>query len=97
MKKVVTILLGLTLVCSVLLAGCGDADDGKITEPSSSPVENSTNMMENASSRLADDMTRASGALSEAGSEARDDLTKIGEGLSNAADDAKEDISNALS
>lgn len=97
MKKGIAILLGLTLACSMLLAGCGDPDDGKITEPSSSPIENSTGRMENASSHLADDMTRANGVLSEAGSQVRDDLTDIGEGLSNAADNAKEDISNALS
>ena len=97
MKKVIAVLLGLMLTCSVFLGGCGDKDDGKITESSRPPLaaaENSTNIVENASSRLAEGVTRASEALSEAGSKAKDDLTKISEALSNAADNGKDGLSN---
>lgn len=99
MKKAIAILLGLTLACSVLLGGCGDKGDGKITESSRTPAasaENSTNIMENASSRLAEGATNAGEALSEAGSKARDDLTRISERLSDAANNARDDLSNAV-
>lgn len=98
MKKVIAVLLGLTLSCSVFLGGCGDKDDGKITESSRTPAaaESSTNMAEKASSEVANGATRASDALSEAGSKVRDDLTKTSEKLSDAANDAKNDISDAM-
>lgn len=100
MKKVIAVLLGLMLTCSVFLGGCGDKDDGKITESSRTPlgsVESSSNIAENASGNLANGATKASEALSEAGSKAKDDLTKAGEKLSQGANDAKNDLSNALS
>lgn len=98
MKKVIAVLLGLMLTCSVFLGGCGDKDDGKITESSRTPAaESSTNMAEKASSEVANGATKASDALSEAGSKVRDDLTKTSEKLSDAANDAKNDLSDAMS
>lgn len=88
MKKVIAVLLGLMLTCSVFLGGCGDKEDGKITESSRTPLasaENSTNIVENASSRLSNGATKVSEALGEAGSRAKEDLTKISDALDNTA------------
>ena len=60
MKKVIAVLLGLTLTCSVFLGGCGDKDDGKITESSRTPAaaESSANILEKAPRRPAKSLVR---------------------------------------
>ena len=97
MKKVIAVLLGLTLTCSVFLGGCGDKDDGKITESSRTPAaaESSANILENASSHLAEGATKVSEKLSEAGSKVQNGLTELSETLHNMASEAGNDISNA--
>lgn len=98
MKKVIAVLLGLMLTCSVFLGGCGDKDDGKITESSRTPVaaESSTNIVEKASSRLAEGATKASEKLDEAGSKVQNGLTDLSETLHNMASEAGNDVSKAV-
>ena len=53
------------------------------------------NILENASSHLAEGATKASEKLSEAGSKVQNGLTELSETLHNMASEAGNDISNA--
>lgn len=96
MKKAALILIAVTALFCIFLTGCGDADDGKITDNANQSENVSDNPMNNAGQANSGDTDRGNnGADSDAGRDMGDAVSDIGQGAEDVVSDAADAVSDA--
>ncbi|MCH5190962.1 MAG: hypothetical protein J1F23_02220 [Oscillospiraceae bacterium] len=96
MKKAAIIMIAVTALFCIFLTGCGDADDGKITE-NANPSENvSDNSMNNAGQANSGDTDKGNNrADSDADRDISDAVSDVGQGAEDLVSDAGDMVSDA--